>query len=91
MQPVTITDAALVHLAGIHAFHMTGCNQRAITDAAFEHLAGIFLAEHLRVQPSQHQRHYAGYGKDGRLVNEAALQLMSRYSDRLRNNPAAGI
>ena len=34
-----ITDAAFVHLQGIHTLNMMGCNQ--ITDAAFGHLGGI--------------------------------------------------
>ncbi len=36
-----VTDAAFVHLRGIHTLDMTGCDQRFITDAAFAHLAGI--------------------------------------------------
>ena len=36
-----VTDAAIVHLHGIHTLDMSWCDQRAITDAAFTHLAGI--------------------------------------------------
>ena len=36
-----VTDAAFVHLAGIHTLDMGGCNQAAITDCAFAHLVGI--------------------------------------------------
>jgi hypothetical protein len=36
-----VTDAAFVHLRGIHTLDMSYCDQRAITDAAFAHLAGI--------------------------------------------------
>jgi hypothetical protein len=37
----TITDAAFVHLRGIHTLDMRFCYQSTITDAAFEHLRGI--------------------------------------------------
>ena len=37
----SITDAAFVHLKGIHTLHMVLCFQSAITDAAFVHLKGI--------------------------------------------------
>ena len=38
----TITDAAFVHLAGIHTLIMSCCNNTtSITDAAFAHLRGI--------------------------------------------------
>ena len=36
-----VTDAAFVHLCGIHTLEMWGCNQATITDAAFVHLRGI--------------------------------------------------
>ena len=36
-----ITDAAFVHLRGIHTLAMDGCTQAGITDAAFVHLNGI--------------------------------------------------
>jgi hypothetical protein len=36
-----VTDAAFVHLRGIHTLDMSCCNQPTITDAAFPHLAGI--------------------------------------------------
>ena len=36
-----ITDAAFVHLCGIHTLDMSHCNQ--ITDAAFVHLCGIHI------------------------------------------------
>ena len=36
-----ITDAAFVHLKGIHTLTMWGCNQPTITNAAFIHLKGI--------------------------------------------------
>jgi hypothetical protein len=36
-----ITDAAFVHLKGIHKLDMQYCNQAGITDAAFVHLRGI--------------------------------------------------
>ncbi len=36
-----LTDAAFVHLRGIHTLYMWNCNQPAITDAAFVHLRGI--------------------------------------------------
>ena len=37
----SITDAAFVHLTGIHTLFMDECNQAGITDAAFVHLKGI--------------------------------------------------
>ena len=37
----TITDAAFVHLKGIHTLDMSACPQATITDAAFAHLKGI--------------------------------------------------
>jgi hypothetical protein len=37
----TITDAAFVHLKGIHILDMSYCFQPTITDAAFAHLKGI--------------------------------------------------
>ena len=36
-----VTDAAFVHLRGIHTLDMSYCNQETITDAAFVHLRGI--------------------------------------------------
>ena len=36
-----VTDAAFVHLRGIHTLDMWGCNQATITDSAFIHLRGI--------------------------------------------------
>jgi hypothetical protein len=36
-----ITDAAFVHLRGIHTLDMSECNQVGITDAIFTHLRGI--------------------------------------------------
>ena len=36
-----VTDAAFVHLRGLHTLDMTNCWQHAITDAAFAHLTGI--------------------------------------------------
>jgi hypothetical protein len=36
-----VTDAAFVHLRGIHTLDMRGCNQTTITDSAFIHLRGI--------------------------------------------------
>jgi hypothetical protein len=36
-----VTDAAFVHLKGIHTLDMSHCNQETITDAAFKHLKGI--------------------------------------------------
>jgi len=36
-----ITDAAFVHLAGIHTLNISFCVQAGITDSAFAHLAGI--------------------------------------------------
>ena len=36
-----VTDAAFVHLRGIHTLDMYGCNQITITDIAFIHLRGI--------------------------------------------------
>ena len=36
-----VTDAAFVHLRGIHTLYMYACNQATITDAAFVHLCGI--------------------------------------------------
>ena len=36
-----VTDAAFVHLRGIHVLDMNGCNQPAITDAGLAHLVGI--------------------------------------------------
>ncbi len=35
------TDAAFVHLRGIHTLYMWYCRQPAISDAAFVHLRGI--------------------------------------------------
>jgi hypothetical protein len=37
----TLSDAAFVHLTGIHTLYIYGCNQSTVTDAAFVHLAGI--------------------------------------------------
>ena len=37
----TITDAAFVHLRGIHTLFMGGCNQASIAGAAFAHLRGL--------------------------------------------------
>ena len=37
-----ITDAAFVHLKGIHTLDMSWYHQGGITDAAFAHLAGIY-------------------------------------------------
>ena len=39
----TITDAAFVHLAGVHTLHMSECTQDTITDACRRRLraAGI--------------------------------------------------
>ena len=37
----TITDAAFVHLRGIHALNMILCRQANITDTAFVQLHGI--------------------------------------------------
>ena len=48
----TITDAAFVHLRGIHTLGMAGCSQVTITDAAFTHLRGIYtlyMAECLQI------------------------------------------
>jgi hypothetical protein len=36
-----ITDAAFVHLAGIHTLDMSYCNQHTITDVGLLHLGGI--------------------------------------------------
>ena len=36
-----VTDAAFVHLRGIHTLTMIDCKQAGITDAAFAHLRGI--------------------------------------------------
>ena len=36
-----VTDAAFVHLRGIHTLDMSWCDQATITDAAFAHLVGI--------------------------------------------------
>ena len=36
-----VTDAAFVHLRGIHTLDISWCNQRTITDAAFVFLRGI--------------------------------------------------
>ena len=36
-----VTDAAFVHLRGIHTLGMSDCNQTTITDSAFIHLRGI--------------------------------------------------
>ena len=36
-----VTDAAIVHLRGIHTLDMFACNQVTITDAAFVYLRGI--------------------------------------------------
>ena len=36
-----VTDAAFVHLRGIHTLNMSRCNQATIMDAAFVHLRGI--------------------------------------------------
>jgi hypothetical protein len=36
-----VTDAAFVHLKGIHTLRMFSCYQKMITDAAFEHIQGI--------------------------------------------------
>ena len=36
-----VTDAAVVHLRGIHTLDLSHCDQLTITDAAFAHLAGI--------------------------------------------------
>jgi hypothetical protein len=38
---LSVTDAAFVHLRGIHTLNMFSCYQDAITDAAFRHLRGI--------------------------------------------------
>jgi hypothetical protein len=37
----SITDAAFVHLKGIHTLDMSGCTQDTITDAALMQLQGI--------------------------------------------------
>jgi hypothetical protein len=37
----TITDAAFVHLKGIHTLNMSECSQLTITDSAFVHLKSI--------------------------------------------------
>ena len=37
----SVTDAAFLHLRGIHTLFMDGCNQATITDAAFVHLREI--------------------------------------------------
>ena len=41
----TTTDAAFVHLRGIHELNMEGCDQTTITGATFEHLRGIRALE----------------------------------------------
>jgi hypothetical protein len=38
---MSITDAAFVHLAGIHTLDMRSCHQATITDACVSHLVGI--------------------------------------------------
>ena len=38
-----ITNAAFLHLRGIHTLNMSGCNQITITDAAFVNLSVIYL------------------------------------------------
>jgi hypothetical protein len=38
----TITDAAFVHLRGIHMLTLHGCIQQAITPAVFTHLRGTY-------------------------------------------------
>ena len=42
---VTITNAAFVHLRGIHALYMNDCNQATITDAALVNFVGIKILE----------------------------------------------
>jgi hypothetical protein len=37
----TITDAAFVHLQGIHSLVMSYCDQDTITGSTFTHLRGI--------------------------------------------------
>lgn len=37
----SVTDAAFVHLKGIHTLNMGSCDQPSITDDAFTHLKGI--------------------------------------------------
>ena len=36
-----LTDAAIVHLRGIHTLYMLFCDKEYVTDAAFVHLRGI--------------------------------------------------
>ena len=40
---VAVTDAAFVHLRGIHTLGINRCDQLTITDAAFAHLQGIYI------------------------------------------------
>jgi len=47
-----VTDAAFVHLRGIHTLDMSSCSQRTITDAAFAHLTRHSYAEHVRAAAS---------------------------------------
>ena len=47
-----VTDAAFVHLRGIHTLNMSESNQSTITDAAFVHLRWIHTLKILGVSPA---------------------------------------
>ncbi len=53
-----LTDAAFVHLRGIHTLYMRYCYQPAISDAAFVHLRGI----HTLVMSYCHHEEITGSG-----------------------------
>ena len=47
-----ITDAAFVHLRGLHTLYMRHCGQATLTDAALVHLVGIISLDVYGCRPA---------------------------------------